>query len=76
MLVHITLEKAFRKDADAMRVTLGQINAVAPLSDLNQGRLERYGLITADVPEAALEKIRKVHGVRSVQGDAVRHTMS
>ncbi|HEX8341752.1 MAG TPA: hypothetical protein VF624_12655 [Tepidisphaeraceae bacterium] len=75
MRVHITLDKEIRSDGGAMQSKLEEIRSVAALRDVNETRFHRYGVISADVPETSVDRIKDVSGVKSVEADEIRHAI-
>lgn len=69
--VHITLREAVRADPDSKSAALHKIVGVVKLSNLNQKRFERHGIISGDTSlEAALDAVEKMSEVKSVAVDS------
>lgn len=68
--IHITLEKSCLEDKGSLRAIKEQVVQHYGLRDVNEKRLERYGILsgTVDNPEN-IRRIRSVPGVGSVNED-------
>jgi hypothetical protein len=73
--VHIVLERDVAKDPEKRRHALAAIVDRFGIQDVNQSRLERFGIITGIVDSACIDEIRKMAEVRSVSVDEVRHVL-
>jgi translation elongation factor EF-1beta len=70
--VHVTVTDQAAGDPDARRETLARITEAAAVTDVNQSRFDRYGILTGMADDSALDTIRKVAGVVSVEIDSVK----
>lgn len=62
---HITLDPHVSDDPQARSSILDKILQVAHLSEINQKRFERYGILTGMVDGSLLEAIRRIPHVGS-----------
>ena len=69
---HISLDPQVSDNAETRSVMLQKILQVAPISQVNQKRFDRYGILTGIVDDSLLEKIRHIPHVRNVAIDQER----
>lgn len=66
---HITFQSYIEDDAEAKETILNKIKQVSNISDVNQKRFERYGILTGVIDESLLEQVRNTLGVLEVEVD-------
>jgi hypothetical protein len=69
---HIILDPSVGKDAEARSATLAKILQAANISQINQNRFDRYGILTGVIDDSVLEEIHRIPGVLSVEVDKER----
>jgi hypothetical protein len=69
--VHVTLDESHASSPEARASLLAALRSLG-LTDVNEGRFERYGLLSGLVEESHLDQIRRHAGVRSVELDRSR----
>ncbi|MDX1978948.1 MAG: hypothetical protein SFV51_01670 [Bryobacteraceae bacterium] len=70
--VHITLQPDVAADPARRSSILEQIQLAGGLTEVNQKRFDRYGLLTGLTDDSAIDRIRGIKGVKSVEADQVR----
>jgi len=60
-LVHITLNKDLMKDPVLLSETVARIVELAEMVNINQQRLDRYGIISGEVPDSNLSKLASLN---------------
>lgn len=73
--VHITLNEEARASAGSKEAVLSKIQAAAAAENMNLRRFERHGVLSTDIAEEDIAKIRKIEGVKSVSIDAAQHAI-
>lgn len=74
--IHVTLDKNLLGQADQLAVCRDQVVAVSGMKDIDEKRLQRYGVLTGTVEEEErLPAIRKVDGVAAVEADETRYAL-
>jgi len=69
---HIVLDPSIGQNPEKRTALLEKLLKTAPISEINQKRLDLYGIITGMVDESLLDDIRKTPGVVSVERDKER----
>lgn len=72
--VHVTLQDDVRRDPVAKHEAMLRIATAVRLANLNPGRFQRHGIISADVAPADIAVIEQIEGVKSVSIDSARLT--
>jgi hypothetical protein len=73
--IHITLNQPAAKDPEERRFALEKIVDLSGIRDVNQNRLDRFGIITGIVDSSKINVLRKMSEVRSVSVDEERHAL-
>ena len=68
--VHIVLKDDVCRDSERCLGALQEIESVAGISDVNQKRLQRYRVISGNLPQSKIEVVRKLPAVASVSQDS------
>ena len=71
--IHITLNRTVAGDPEKRRVVLEKIVRLSGIRDINQKRLDRFGIITGTVDLSKINVLRGMPEVRSVAVDEERH---
>jgi len=58
------------RDSERCLGALQEIESVAGISDVNQKRLQRYRVISGNLPQSKIEVVRKLPAVASVSQDS------
>src|SRR6267143_1875131 len=58
--VHIVLKKDVCPDSSACQEALRTIQNVSGIANVNQKRLERYGIVSGDLPKSKIESVREL----------------
>jgi hypothetical protein len=75
MRVHIILKESVRNDPDAQRSVLRHLVDQTGLSNVNEKRLRRFGIISGDVPPDRVSIILKLDEVEACEPDQRRQAM-
>lgn len=70
--VHITIDEKTRSSPKAKETLLQTLQERAGLTNVNQRRFERYGVISADVDQQLIPMVAKVPGVRDISTDSAK----
>lgn len=70
--IHVTFNRDISGDLEARAKAVAEIHRVSGITEVNQKRLERYGLLSGMVEESKIGEIRGVKGVGKVEADRVR----
>jgi phosphoribosylformylglycinamidine (FGAM) synthase PurS component len=73
-LVHVTL-KADVRDDPSVRQRVRRFVAELGMKEINQKRFERYGILSGEIEETAVAKIRQLAEVAAVEQDRERQSM-
>jgi hypothetical protein len=68
--VHIVLKDDVCGDSERCLGALNEIETVAGITDVNQKRLQRYRVISGNVPQSKIDTVRKLAVVASVSVDS------
>lgn len=71
--VHITFTPDVSADTEARAAVVAEITRVGGMVEVNQSRLERYGLLTGVIDATTLDAVRAIAGVRTVEPDRIRN---
>jgi hypothetical protein len=72
--IHVTLDKNLLAQADQLALCRDQVVAVSGMRDIDEKRLQRYGVLTGTIEEdERLPAIRNVEGVSAVEADEIRY---
>jgi hypothetical protein len=71
--VHIVLDRAIAKDPEKCRLALAAVRDLSGIHDINESRLERFGIISGIVDSSKINALRRMEQVRSVSVDEERH---
>jgi hypothetical protein len=69
---HISLDKDKIDEDEARSKVLAEIRKKADISDVNEKRFRRYGVLSCNVDDKLLDVIRKIPGVAAVEPDEKR----
>lgn len=72
--IHVTLSKDVLDDPAALADVVEKVQATADMTDVNERRLKRYGVLSGLAAEERIGKIRGLPGVDAVNEDEVRKT--
>ncbi len=72
--VHITLGKELLHDAARMGQVKQKLMTSYGMSDVNEQRLSRYGIMSGQLSEDEFEKVRELAEVESLDVDELKHT--
>jgi hypothetical protein len=70
---HIVFDDAKVDKPEARSKMLEKLKEAARITEVNEKRFDRYGILTGMIDEDELEKVRKVPGVASVNVDQERY---
>ena len=70
MKVHVVLRKGASEDSMADVIRVGQ------MTDVNEARAKRFGILTGEAPANAIEALRAHPHVESVELDEAKHALS
>jgi hypothetical protein len=70
--VHITLDPNIEKNQERRSSIMEKVIQAAHVSQINQKRFDRYGIITGMVDESLIDEIGKIQGILSVEQDKER----
>jgi len=70
---HIVFDEKKVAKPEARAKMLDKIKKTANISDINAQRFELYGVLTGNVEESNLEKVRQIPGVASVEVDKEKY---
>jgi len=73
--VHVTLAKDLLNDPGRMEQLKQKLVDDHSMSQVNEKRLKRYGIMSGMLPENKFDEVRKLGGVESVDLDEVRHAL-
>jgi len=74
--IHVTLDKSLLGRADQLAICRDQVVAVSGMKDIDEKRLQRYGVLTGTIEEEErLPAIRDVEGVSAVEADETRYAI-
>lgn len=73
--VHVTLCQEVLDDPELMDRLKQEMIHDHEMSDVNEKRLKRYGIMTGTVPEDKAEGLRKLKHVKSVDLDETRRAL-
>ena len=67
--VHIVLKEQVRQSPKECLTVLHEVEDLAGISGVNEKRLQRYGIISGDVPVSKIDAVKALPGVESVSVD-------
>jgi hypothetical protein len=67
--IHVTLTESALTNANLLKSIVSKIVEATDMSDINQKRLERYGILSGIVDDKKIEVVRSIDGVASVDAD-------
>lgn len=70
---HIVLDAEKAEAPEARKKVLSQIRKKFEISEVNEKRFERYGVLTCDIEEGLLDAVRRIPGVAGVEIDQERY---
>ena len=70
---HIVLDEDKISEAEARSKVLAEIREQVNISNINEKRFERYGVLTCLIDESLLSVVRKIPGVAGVEVDQERY---
>jgi transcription antitermination factor NusG len=70
---HIVLDAEKAEAPEARKEVLSQIRKKFDISEVNEKRFERYGVLTCDIEEELLDDVRRIPGVAGVEVDRERY---
>jgi hypothetical protein len=73
--VHIVLKKEKCPDSSACQEALRTIQNVSGITNVNQKRLERYGIVSGDLPKSKIASVRELPHVASVSLDSEKYAI-
>ncbi|RJQ36793.1 hypothetical protein C4552_02790 [Candidatus Parcubacteria bacterium] len=72
MNVHIVLKKNVAANPATKQEVLNRLAALG-MTAINQQRLERYGIVSGDLPEEQLDALQNVGGIEAFRRDGTKH---
>lgn len=73
--VHIVLKERVRQSPKDCLTVLHELEDLAGISGVNEKRLQRYGIISGDVPTSKIEAVKALPGVESVSVDQPKYAL-
>lgn len=70
---HIVLDEEKAAAPEARKKVLAAIRKKAEISEVNEKRFARYGVLTCQIDESRLDAVRKIPGVAGVEVDEERY---
>ena len=71
--VHIALDRGIRESPEALDAILARIREISSISEINMPRTLRHGIVSGDVSDAFVDRLRGLAGVASVSVDQPRY---
>lgn len=71
--VHITLARGVAGSREQRERARARIEAVSGITDVNEKRLDRYGIVSGEVAPERLDDLRDLHEVQAVEIDDTKH---
>jgi hypothetical protein len=75
MRVHVTLEKTLLGKAEALARLRDRVVAVSAMRDIDEKRLQRYGVLSGTIDEGKVQALQHVDGVVAVEPDELRYAI-
>ncbi len=70
---HIVLDEEKANAPEGRKQVLSEIRKKFEISEINEKRFERYGVLTCDIEEELLDDVRQIPGVAGVEIDRERY---
>lgn|GEM_PF-2748699 len=70
---HIVLDEEKANAPEARKEVLSEIRKKFDISEINEKRFERYGVLTCEIEEEMLDDVRRIPGVAGVEVDQERY---